>query len=180
MPKIIENLREKLLSEARRMVSECGYSAFTVRDLSAACGVGVGTVYNYFPSKEHLIASFLAEDWRREMERIETACGDASARDILLSEYDLLRRFYESHRKLFTDPAAVRVYSSLPRERHMQMRHQLVVPVERALVREGRQTASFDALFLCEALLTWAVALVPKETLFLTMDPILNKGKEGI
>ena len=51
MPKIIENIREKLLEEARRQVMEEGYEAMTIRSVAGACGVGVGTVYNYFSSK---------------------------------------------------------------------------------------------------------------------------------
>ena len=52
MPKIIENIREKLLEEAKRQVMEQGYSAMTIRSVASACGVGVGTVYNYFSSKD--------------------------------------------------------------------------------------------------------------------------------
>ena len=63
MPKIIENIREKLLEEAKRQVSESGYSSMTIRSVATACGVGTGTVYNYFPSKDMLVASFMLEDW---------------------------------------------------------------------------------------------------------------------
>ena len=56
MPKIIENLREQLLSEAKKQVKERGYAATTVRSVAKACGLGTGTVYNYFKSKDMLIA----------------------------------------------------------------------------------------------------------------------------
>ena len=55
MPKIIENLPERLAEEARRQIEESGFSAMTIRSVAAGCGVGVGTVYNYFPSKEAFI-----------------------------------------------------------------------------------------------------------------------------
>ena len=48
MPKLIEQLREKLLFEAKKQIYEQGYSKTTVRSVTAALGVGVGTVYNYF------------------------------------------------------------------------------------------------------------------------------------
>ena len=63
MPKIIENLPEKLAEEARRQITESGYSAMTIRSVAKACGVGVGTVYNYYPSKDALVAQFMLEDW---------------------------------------------------------------------------------------------------------------------
>ena len=64
MPKIIENLREKLVCEAKRQVEELGYANLTIRSVAAVCGVGVGTVYNYFSSKDSLVAAFLLEDWQ--------------------------------------------------------------------------------------------------------------------
>ena len=71
MPKIIENIRQNLLEEARRQVLQEGYSALTVRSVAAACGISVGTVYNYFPSKDMLIASFMLEDWQLCLDKIE-------------------------------------------------------------------------------------------------------------
>ena len=62
MPKIIENVRHQLLTEAKRQISERGYKSTTIRSVAAECGVAVGTVYNYFKSKDILIASFILED----------------------------------------------------------------------------------------------------------------------
>ena len=80
MPKIIENLKDRLIAEAKRQIEEAGYGAVTIRSVASSCGVGVGTVYNYFPSKEALIATHLLEDWsvcvdtiRQEAELSETA-----------------------------------------------------------------------------------------------------------
>lgn len=56
MPKILENIRELLLQEAKRQVFENGYSSLTIRSVAGACGIGVGTVYNYFESKDALVA----------------------------------------------------------------------------------------------------------------------------
>ena len=48
MPKIIENLENRLIREAEKQIAESGYAAMTIRSVAKACGVGVGTVYNYF------------------------------------------------------------------------------------------------------------------------------------
>ena len=68
MPKIIENLRDQLLQEARKQIAERGYTGTTIRSVAGACGVGVGTVYNYFSSKEMLIAAFMMEDWQKQLD----------------------------------------------------------------------------------------------------------------
>ena len=75
MPKIIENVRQTLLEEAKRQIKENGYAKTTIRSVAGACNVGVGTVYNYFESKDMLIATFMLEDWMeclREMKSYST------------------------------------------------------------------------------------------------------------
>ena len=63
MPKIIKNLESKLIAEAQKQILAQGYGAVTIRSVANACGVGVGTVYNYFPSKDDLLAHYLLADW---------------------------------------------------------------------------------------------------------------------
>ena len=46
--------RERVLVAARRVFEERG-TAFSVEEVAAAAGVGVGTIYRRFPSKEDLI-----------------------------------------------------------------------------------------------------------------------------
>ena len=80
MPKIIENVRGQLVAEARRQVAAYGYTSTTIRSVAKACGVGTGTVYNYFPSKDMLIAAFMLEDWKKQLaamlnEALEMAAG---------------------------------------------------------------------------------------------------------
>ena len=50
MPKIIINLEKRLLEEARQQIERNGYSGMTMRSVAQGCGIGVGTVYNYFAS----------------------------------------------------------------------------------------------------------------------------------
>ncbi len=76
MPKIIENIRERLLVEARRQVMQNGYGSMTIRSVAKECGVGVGTVYNYFSSKDMLVAGFMLEDWQQCLTRIGKHCGE--------------------------------------------------------------------------------------------------------
>lgn len=79
MPKIIENIREQLLNETRAQVEQQGYGRTTIRSVANACGIAVGTVYNYFPSKDIMIASYMAEDWEKCLQEMRTHCGETAA-----------------------------------------------------------------------------------------------------
>jgi len=70
MPKILDNVKERAVAEARRVMVEEGYEGLTIRKVAAALDVAVGTLYNYFPSKDFLIASVMLEDWQEIMQRL--------------------------------------------------------------------------------------------------------------
>ena len=70
MPKIIENVRELLLDTAKKQIEERGYANTTIRSVAGECGLAVGTVYNYFKSKDMLIATFLLEDWKERIAKV--------------------------------------------------------------------------------------------------------------
>ncbi len=171
MPKIIENLRERLMEEARRQLEEAGYGALTMRGVAQAVGVGVGTVYNYYPSKDHLIASFMAEDWFRAYESMQRAFSGGDPKTILAAEYDGLSAYLSAHRRLFSDPDAIKAFSSLPHNRHLQLRAQLAKPLTEAL--SDRPDAAFRAELLAEALLCWTTEGAAKETLLGVLDDLL-------
>ena len=59
MPKIVENVKERIILETRKQIKEVGYSKVTIRSIAKACGIGVGTIYNYFESKDVIIANFM-------------------------------------------------------------------------------------------------------------------------
>ena len=75
MPKIIHNLRERLIAQTQEILLESGYSGVTIRGVAQACGSATGTVYNYFSSKDELVASAILDDWIlcREATRAELA-----------------------------------------------------------------------------------------------------------
>lgn len=61
---IVVTSREAILSECKKIVMEKGISAINMRTVAGACGVAVGSIYNYFPSKTDLITASVEEVWK--------------------------------------------------------------------------------------------------------------------
>ena len=57
--------RERILSEARRMIAELGYDALSTRALAKAAGVTQPTLYNLIGSKDEIVKSLLLETFER-------------------------------------------------------------------------------------------------------------------
>lgn len=159
MPKIIENIREKLLEEAKRQVSESGYSAMTIRSVATACGVGTGTVYNYFPSKDMLVASFMLEDWMICMQNIEQGMETAEdEKAALFCMNQELLAYKEKHKKLFADENAEASYIASSSQRHHLLRSQLAEPLKTWTRKQDKVDAEFLAEFIAENMLTLTMA----------------------
>ena len=99
MPKIILNLRENILKESKKILKNESYDRLTVRRVAASCGVAVGTVYNYFPSKEMLTAGVMLDDWQKRLEQMKASAGTAaSPMEGLEQIYDVLLAYIGEYR----------------------------------------------------------------------------------
>ncbi len=54
-------IRDRLYRAALQLFAERGYLETTVEDITETADVGKGTFFNYFPTKEHVLATFGAE-----------------------------------------------------------------------------------------------------------------------
>jgi AcrR family transcriptional regulator len=64
--------RERILQAARGACAEHGASV-QIDDVARSAGVGVGTVYRHFPTKDALIAALVAEKFRLTTENLRQA-----------------------------------------------------------------------------------------------------------
>lgn len=73
MPKILNNVREDILKVARDTLINSGYSKISMREIAVKCGIGTGTMYNYFKSKQEIITCILNSDWATMIRRMENS-----------------------------------------------------------------------------------------------------------
>lgn len=161
MPKIIENPEIRLIAEAQKQIEESGYGAVTIRSIAKGCGMGIGTVYNYFPSKEALVATYLLEDWNNCMDAIGAVSADAgSPRQVALCIYDQLNAFTGRHRAIFRDETAAAGFAGSFSRYHGLLRAQL------AQFLQPFCQSDFTAAFVAESLLTWTMAGEPFDGIY--------------
>ena len=55
--------KEEILKTSRELIRREGWSAVNIRSVAAACGVSVGSIYNYFDSKTDLLGATVESVW---------------------------------------------------------------------------------------------------------------------
>lgn len=55
--------KEEILKASRELLQRQGWSAINIRSVAAACGVSVGSIYNYFDSKTALVSAVVESVW---------------------------------------------------------------------------------------------------------------------
>lgn len=73
--------KEDILRASRELIRQRGWSAVNIRSVAAACGVSVGSIYNYFDSKAALVGATVESVWGEIFRRPEDGAvfGDAQA-----------------------------------------------------------------------------------------------------
>ena len=153
MPKIIENLEGRLIEEAKKQIEQSGYGAVTIRSVANACGVGVGTVYNYFSSKDALLATYLLMDWSDCVAAINMVSSQSqSPLPVVRCAFDQLLSFAQRHQAIFRDEAAAAAFAGSFSCYHSLLRTQLAAPIRKYC------NSDFASEFIAESLLTWSMS----------------------
>lgn len=71
MPKIIHNVREMILDHANKILKDEGRKSLNIRNIAYSCDIGVGTFYNYFPSKSDLFFALYQKELQLFCDEIE-------------------------------------------------------------------------------------------------------------
>jgi AcrR family transcriptional regulator len=112
--------REAILVAARRVFSDIGYGAASVRDVVRETDLATGTFYNYFPDKESVLRALVDEITVEARARVRTARAAATTLEEFVSRgfrayfeflaedpdtVALMRRNSGTIRTMFNEPA---------------------------------------------------------------------------
>lgn len=60
---IVVTSKQDILEASRQLIQQQGWKAVNIRSVAAACGVSVGSIYNYYGSKQELVSDTIESIW---------------------------------------------------------------------------------------------------------------------
>lgn len=105
MSRIIENPKKLILSKAKEILYNEGYQKLSMRNISKACGIALGTIYNYYPTKKELFVEMMTDYWHEYFYRAESvADSDCSFYDKLNKIFNELCTFIKTFKEVWLKP----------------------------------------------------------------------------
>lgn len=78
--------RQRILDAAQSLFAAQGFEAATTRDIAREAEIGVGTLFNYFPTKEAIALRLVSEAYSQAAEQFEAGVSRQSGEPLTLEE----------------------------------------------------------------------------------------------
>jgi AcrR family transcriptional regulator len=99
---------ETLLDATARVLVREGYDRASTNRIAAMAGVSVGSLYQYFPNKEALVAALVARHNRQMLELLRNALKEVASLDLATALRELVRAAVDAH---LVDSALHRIFA---------------------------------------------------------------------
>jgi AcrR family transcriptional regulator len=96
-----ESTRKRILDAAQDLFRTTGFEATTTRDIARAAGIATGTLFNYFPTKEAIVAGLVFDSQARQSLR-RTNENHESLEEALFANAAASLRLLKPYRKYLT------------------------------------------------------------------------------
>ena len=104
MAKIIDNLYFNIQEVGKKILLEDGYKKMTLRLVANKCNIATGTVYNYFKSKDQLVATIMFKDWKSMIDvTVPKLFNIESSIDGLKLVFDMIKDYTAIYQKAWLD-----------------------------------------------------------------------------
>lgn len=161
-----ENIRELILDAVDRLLARYGYKKMTIDDLAHEVGIGKGTIYLHFRSKEEIVFSHIDRVVAGVLQRLNAiaASDDAPAEKIrqmliarVMFRFESVQHFSESLSEVLRD-----LRQGLLERRHRYFEQEAEVIA--IVLKEGQRTRAFrrrDPVETARALVAATNSLLP-------------------
>ncbi|MBY0322006.1 MAG: TetR/AcrR family transcriptional regulator [Reyranella sp.] len=97
-----------LLDATARVLTREGYDRASTNRIAAVAGVSVGSLYQYFPNKEALVAALVARHNREILELAQGGLKEVASLDLAAAVRAMVRAAVDAH---LVDPALHRIFA---------------------------------------------------------------------
>ncbi len=154
MPKNIENVKEKILKSAEDLLLKKGLKTFTLRAVAEECHIAVGTIYNYFSSKDMILAEIMLADWIETVHKTKAHCDNAdTVEQALEAAFVQVSVFTQKFSPIWAEYAAPVSFGKENFDRHKMLVTQLADCLSLPCRKAGRFVGEEERIFLAENLL---------------------------
>ena len=155
MPKIIPELKKRLIETGRKLLLTGEPKDFSLRSISSECGIAVGTVYNYFTGKDQLIVAVLIDDWNKVLDDMKKSAQKADSFSMGLSHvYDDFANFILKYSAVWKNfgkgPSSKEGVSS----HHDVLMNELGEVLDTLIKSCNKEISKEEERIICELLLT--------------------------
>jgi AcrR family transcriptional regulator len=99
---------EALLDATARVLTKQGYDRASTNRIAATAGVSVGSLYQYFPNKEALVAALVARHNREMLQLLRDALKEVASLDLATAMRKVVRAAVDAH---LVDSALHRIFA---------------------------------------------------------------------
>lgn len=154
IPKIIENIRDKILRCAEIILKTDGYEAMSIRRIARECKTAVGTIYNYYENKDDLVANIILHDWLLTVSELNEKLNNSkSYSDGTVEIYLAIRKFRRIYRNVWKEYSESGGSHVVVEDHHMQLRLQVSSLLDGLAKNTGRQKLCESSPIIAEALI---------------------------
>jgi len=141
---VLDHRRGEIFKAAMHLIVEKGFAETSMREIAEVAGVGKSTLYDYFPSKDEILISYVVDEvrqmtaWAEEIIAQELSIADKFRR--------ILRRHLEymlSNKQLFLKLTFEAQRLSFESQQRIQVHRHAYQDMLCELIREGIQGGEF-------------------------------------
>src|SRR6056297_523913 len=90
LPKIIDNIEEKIYDAAFELFTNKGYDSVNMKMVAKKTNIAVGTLYNYHDNKKRLYFDVFENSWEETFDKLEQILEEEAKKEQLKSSIELL------------------------------------------------------------------------------------------
>ncbi len=161
-----EDVRERIIEAAEQRLWHYGFKKTTIEEIASDAGVGKGTVYLHFDSKEDVALAIMAKYKEQSLKKMAVVAGDSNKPPEVKLKEMLRQPLVDAYTKCLASPASLELIVAIkPHIRAIMLPYsEQEYALLASVLDEGNQSGVFDVpdtLRAAQTLKTMCLGFLP-------------------